>query len=195
MIPTESIDVLLYTSMHNYAINTPAPGRLLVAHPELDDPNFERTVVYLLAHNKEGSLGVILNRPNPTAFPSFDSPLMPWFDVVSPPQMIFDGGPVQIEAILCLHPDADLAAGVRSVDVTWDNPEIFAGKIRIFQGYAGWSTYQLESEIMAGGWFVVDALPTDVLNPEPEKLWRSVLARQEGDLQKLSEFPDDPRYN
>jgi putative transcriptional regulator len=181
--------------MHNYAMIPPAPGRLLLAHPDVEDPHFERTVVYLLAHNEEGSLGVVINRANPSAFPSFDSPLMPWFDVVSPPQMIFDGGPVQLEAILCLHPDPELAAGVRSVDVTWDDPEAFAGRIRIFQGYSGWSAHQLESEITAGGWFVVPAEPTDVLDPEPENLWRAIFARQEDDLRKLSGYPDDPNYN
>lgn len=181
--------------MHNYAMMQPAPGRLLVSHPDLDDPNFERTVVYLLAHSPEGTLGVVINRANPTAFPSFDSPLMPWFDVVSAPQMIFDGGPVQLESILCLHPDPELVAGVRSVDVTWDDPENFAGRIRIFQGYAGWSPQQLEMEIAAGGWFVVDAEPDDVIYPEPEKLWRVVLARQDNDLHKLGDFPDDPSYN
>jgi putative transcriptional regulator len=114
---------------------------------------------------------------------------------VSSPQMIFDGGPVQLESILCLHPDPQLVAGVRSIDVTWDDPDAFAGQIRIFQGYAGWSPHQLEMEIAAGGWFVVDAQPEDVIYPEPENLWRTVLARQDNDLHKLSEFPDDPTYN
>jgi putative transcriptional regulator len=181
--------------MHKYAMIPPAPGRLLVAHPGLDDPNFEHTVVYLLAHNDEGSLGVVINRANPTAFPSFDSPLMPWFDVVATPQMIFDGGPVNIDAIMCLHPDAGLASGVRSIDVTWDDPEAFAGQIRIFQGYAGWGAGQLEIEISTGGWFVVEAEPSDVVDPDPDNLWRSIFARQSSELRRLSDFPDDPSLN
>jgi len=181
--------------MHNYAIIPPAPGRLLVAHPDLDDPNFEHTVVYLLAHNDEGTLGVVINRANPTAFPSFDSPLMPWFDICAPPQLIFDGGPVNIDAILCLHPDPGLAALVRSVDVTWDDPSDFEGRIRIFQGYAGWSPGQLDMEITAGGWFVVEAMPDDVINPDPDNLWRAVFARQSSELRKLSGFPDNPDFN
>ena len=181
--------------MHSYAMLSPAAGRLLVAHPEMEDPNFSRSVVYLLAHSADGTLGVVLNRPNQQATPSFDSPLMPWFDVAAAPQMIFDGGPVDINAILCLHPDPTETSGVRSVDVTWDDPAMYADHIRIFQGYSGWSPGQLEMELSVGGWFVIEGSGTDVIYPEPELLWRHVLSRQPNELQKLADFPDDLTAN
>lgn len=181
--------------MHSYAIIPPQPGTLLVAHPQLDDPNFARTVVYLVAHGNDGTFGLVLNRPNEHAIPDFDSPLNPWRDITAAPHVIFDGGPVDPSAIVCLTPDVDSEAGVRSLDVMWDDPQNFVNAVRLFQGYAGWSSGQLDDEIANGGWFVVRALPTDVLDPEPQLLWSKVLARQDNDLKRLAYFPDDPSSN
>jgi len=72
-------------------------------------------------------------------------------------------------------------------------PEI-AG-MRIFAGYAGWSAGQLEGEIQAGGWYVVDAEARDAFSPEPDRLWRVVLRRQRGNLALVATFPDDPTMN
>lgn len=181
--------------MHNYAIIPPAAGTLLVAHPSLEDPNFARTVVYVIAHGNEGTFGLVLNRPNVIATPSFDSPLMPWWEIVAAPQMIFDGGPVDLDAVVCLYPDPTQIAGVRSLDVTWDDPQQFIGQVRIFQGYSGWSAGQLENELALEGWFVVPAQPEDVIDPEPELLWHKVLARQDNNLRRLADFPEDPGLN
>ena len=43
----------------------PTKGRLLLATPPLEDPNFDRTVIYVLEHHDEGALGLVLNRPSP----------------------------------------------------------------------------------------------------------------------------------
>lgn len=67
--------------------------------------------------------------------------------------------------------------------------------VRLFVGYAGWEAGQLESEISAGSWFVVNLDSADLLSPEPAALWRVVLARQAGPLAFVSMFPDDPAMN
>jgi putative transcriptional regulator len=67
--------------------------------------------------------------------------------------------------------------------------------IRIFSGYAGWGASQLEDEIVEGSWYVVNAVPSDLLHPEPEGLWRAVLRRQPGELAYLSTIPADPTMN
>jgi putative transcriptional regulator len=67
--------------------------------------------------------------------------------------------------------------------------------MRIFAGYAGWSSGQLEGEIEAGGWYVVDAEARDPFSPEPDRLWRTVLRRQRGNLALVATFPDDPTMN
>jgi putative transcriptional regulator len=74
-------------------------GRLLVATPSLKDPNFERTVVLLVAHEDGGALGVVLNRA--TEVPVAEV-LEGWGPLAGEPAVVFEGGPVQPEAAICL---------------------------------------------------------------------------------------------
>src|SRR3954464_12111218 len=74
-------------------------GRLLVATPQLKDPNFERTVVLLVAHEDGGALGVVLNRATEVAVADV---LAGWGPLASEPAVVFEGGPVQPEAAICL---------------------------------------------------------------------------------------------
>ncbi|MBO8196473.1 YqgE/AlgH family protein [Streptomyces oryzae] len=72
-------------------------GRLLVATPVLADPNFDRAVVLLLDHDEEGSLGVVLNRPTPVDVSDI---LEPWAALTGEPGVVFQGGPVSLDAAL-----------------------------------------------------------------------------------------------
>jgi len=65
----------------------------------------------------------------------------------------------------------------------------------VFQGYSGWNANQLDAEIEAGGWIVLDAADGDVFTSEPGDLWRQVLARQPGRLSWLAGAPDDLSLN
>ena len=64
----------------------PTKGRLLLATPPLEDPNFDRTVIYVLEHHDEGALGLVLNRPSPE---ELDEPLDAWIDLQSDPSQVF----------------------------------------------------------------------------------------------------------
>ena len=74
-------------------------GMLLVATPDLRDPHFRRTVVYLVAHGSDGTVGVILNRPSETAVQNV---LPSWASHTARPHAVFAGGPVQTSAAMCL---------------------------------------------------------------------------------------------
>src|SRR5439155_17969166 len=65
--------------------------QLLVAQPMLRDPNFNRTVVYMIEHTDDGALGVVLNRPGPVGVGEF---LPEWEKVATEPRVLFKGGPV-----------------------------------------------------------------------------------------------------
>ena len=67
--------------------------------------------------------------------------------------------------------------------------------LRIFAGYSGWESGQLENEIRRGDWYVVDAEVRDAFTPEPDLLWRQVLRRQRDSLAYVANFPDDPSMN
>lgn len=173
-------------------------GRLLVATPALLDPNFAHTVVLVLEHGDEGALGLVLNRPSET---EVSEALPDWESVAGEPPLVFVGGPVQQNAIVGLAPAGSAAAGVEPVvagvgivDLEQD-PVVLAAeldRVRLYAGYAGWGEGQLEAEIDAGSWFVVECDEADVFTAEPDRLWRGVLSRQGGVLRTI---PEDPSLN
>ena len=67
-------------------------GKLLVAGPPLEDPNFRRTVVFMIEHTEDGALGVVLNRPSPI---DLVDALPQWEDLAATPPTVFIGGPVE----------------------------------------------------------------------------------------------------
>ncbi len=183
----------------------PTKGRLLLATPPLEDPNFDRTVIYVLEHHDEGALGLVLNRPSPE---ELDEPLDRWADLQTLPSLVFVGGPVEPDALIALartrQPideadehlaplSGDIASADLAADPTTVIPSISA--LRVFRGYSGWGPGQLEGEIDAGAWLVLDPDPSDVFTSEPDELWRVVLRRQPGRLSWLAEAPDDLSAN
>ena len=179
-------------------------GMLLVATPALLDPNFADTVILLLDVDEHGALGVVLNRPS--AVPVSEV-LVGWGDVVAEPEVLFHGGPVSTEgalAVALLRDTDDVPLGFRAVEgrlglVDLDTPvELLDGSLqglRIFAGYAGWGSTQLDDEIEEGSWYVVPAQPPDVFRADPSELWREVLRRQPGELAWHSTRPADPGLN
>lgn len=179
-------------------------GRLLVSTPQLDDGLFHRSVILMLQHDDNGAQGVVLNKPLGA---EVDAVLPGWGEHISSPQTLFQGGPVQLDSALglvTLSGDDELPPGsqrlfgsVAIIDL--DTPPLLVmpdvGGLRIFAGYAGWSSGQLEGELLRGSWFVVDSLPGDLLTSDPEDLWRQVLLRQGDELAFVAYYPSDPELN
>jgi putative transcriptional regulator len=179
-------------------------GMLLVATPQLLDPNFADTVVLILDVDDGGALGVVLNRPSGVPVAEV---LETWGEIASEPEVLFRGGPVSTEGALgvaLLRDGDDVPIGFREVDgllglVDLDTPvELVTGSLagmRIFAGYAGWGADQLAAEIDEGSWYVVPGEPVDVFRLDPDELWRDVLRRQPGELAWHSTRPVDPELN
>jgi putative transcriptional regulator len=175
-----------------------------VATPELTDPNFERSVVLLVAHDQSGALGVVLNRATEVSVREVLTE--DWQSLAADPGVVFEGGPVQPEAALCLGRSAPGSSPpgfhrvdgvVGTVDLSGD-PGRLVGQVelvRVFAGYAGWAPGQLETELAAGGWLVFDALPGDPFIGRPDDLWAMVLRRQGGLLAAVAHYPADPSLN
>jgi putative transcriptional regulator len=184
----------------------PAAGRLLIAAPSLVDPNFDRSVVLLLDHDEQGSLGVVLNRPTDLDVADV---LPSWRDRLTGDPVVFKGGPVALDSALGLAAvpgpvDGEEPPGFRRVagplgliDLDAD-PEVLGPALtdlRIFVGYAGWGPDQLAGELAEDAWFVVASLPTDAFAADAAGLWRGVLRRQPGELAWVANFPPDPTLN
>jgi putative transcriptional regulator len=180
-------------------------GSLLVATPSLVDPNFDHTVVLLLDFDDSGALGVVLNRPTPVPVGEI---LEGWTEVVNQPDVLFQGGPVGTDsalAVASLPPgESQEPVGFRRLFedtgiVDLDAPtELIAPAVsgmRIFAGYAGWTSEQLEAEVEEGSWYVVSGVPSDIFSAQPEHLWMRVLRRQPGELAWVSTRPPDPTLN
>jgi putative transcriptional regulator len=188
------------------SLSLPTAGTLLVALPTLEQPEFHRTVILMLAFGaSEGALGVVLNRPNEV--PVGD--LLPgWEELAAPPESVFVGGPVSRDAVICLASmKAGAGAGEAPVDgcapipggpdglATLDlhrqpyemTPAVHA--VRLFSGYAGWSAGQLEQELATGSWLVVPSTSEDAFTDDPDGLWARVLRRQGGHVALYADAP------
>jgi putative transcriptional regulator len=179
-------------------------GKLLIASLRITEPTFFRTVVLICAHDENGALGLVLNRPLTTEPVSRHLPQYEPF--VQSPANIFNGGPVETSAALALArwkdwlitPTPNLVVGrVGILDLAKPIEEVEAGveEVRVFAGYAGWTGGQLEEELGQESWFVVDATPEDAFTRNPETLWRDVLRRQPGKLAMFAFAPKDPAIN
>ena len=161
-------------------------GVLLVAHPSLNDPNFRHTVILIVAHGSEGTLGFILNRSTNILL----SEALPEVTVLKgTAHRLFAGGPVMPNRILLLYrlrkPRADLdlifngvyMGGTSSVlehVVTEPKPnETF----RAFAGFAGWAPGQLEAEMLQGAWAILPPDSFSIFDKDPASLGSDSLSR------------------
>jgi len=164
-----------------------ARGTLLVATPDLPDPNFTKTVVLVLSYGADGAMGLIVNRRTDLALPD----VVPGLEVPAKPrQLVYAGGPVSPEGLLMLVRSRDEIENALQVfgDV-WvsDSRELlerFAKKpskavFRVYAGYAGWAPRQLDAEVGRGDWIVIPADGDIVFNDNPSQVWRSLVPPEE----------------
>lgn len=163
------------------------------------DPNFHQSVVFLIEHNDEGSLGVVLNRPLDLQAIEHAPD---WAERVAEPGVIFSGGPVGQGSALALGecPDGSPADGFIPLVgplglVELDGDTTGVSRMRLFSGYSGWGEGQVEAEVAEGAWFIADSEIDDAFTRKPDDLWAAVLKRQGGELARLAFYPPDPGMN
>lgn len=176
-------------------------GHLLIAGPDLWDPNFRQSVVLIGHHDADGAVGVLLNRASGVSLREATPPLA---SLVGVDPRLFLGGPVQPEAAVVLadfeRPERAglLAFGTIGFLIGEADPEALSviRRARVFAGHAGWGPGQLEGELEEGSWIVEPALPADVFTDEPEHLWSRVLRRKGSrEYRLMATMPFDPSLN
>ena len=179
---------------HDWVMETSHAGKVLVATPRLIDPNFFRTVILLLQHDDEGTVGIVLNRETSETVADH---LPEWAGLVTEPGLIHFGGPVEPEIAIGISSSATGEStgvpGLSIVDLGTD-PQIDASPIRVYSGYSGWGAGQLEEELAEGSWYVVQGSPDDPFDT-PVGQWARILRRQSGHLALVSTFPEDVTLN
>lgn len=165
-------------------------NQLLIAMPSLGDPNFSHTVTLVCEHNKDGALGIIINRPMEMAVGEvFEQLDLATQDLKLRNQPVLRGGPVAPERGFVLHPpepgaavyDATLAVS-DAIHVTTSR-DILAAIARgegpsqtvMALGYAGWGAGQLEDEILSNAWLTVPVDPAILFDIPYEDRWRAAM--------------------
>lgn len=177
-------------------------GHLLIAIPDLHDPNFSRTVVMMMQHSDEGASGVVLNRPSDVSIAKV------WDEIAKDPcechDMINIGGPVE-GPLIALHTSLALAEStvLPGVFVSMGRDHLnelvnqTEQRFKIFSGYSGWSPGQLESEIEQGGWLTLPGNSEHVFD-SPDGLWKQVCSQVGNDILMPhlgKHLPGDPSLN
>ena len=163
-----------------------APG-LLLAMPQLADPNFSRAVVLMIEHNEQGSFGLVINHPSPIkATELLESLEMVWSG--DDAAVVWAGGPVSPSTGWVLHEPSGLAqpgqgtiAITSSISLSTSPDRLRAiassppRNIRLLLGYAGWGPGQLAQEMARGAWLHTDATPTLVFETPPDLIWDTAM--------------------
>lgn len=186
----------------NFKPDTLHSGVLLIATPALKDPNFEKSVILLSAHEKEeGALGVVINKPLQRTLGEYvdDFKHSPLANV-----KIFLGGPVQQNHLILAgwqwsesYQNFQLHFGISQEKaeelLKEGGPNV---EIRGYLGYAGWSEGQLENEIQQQAWYQSPIDPVSILeNPGPVALWQKMVGQFGSELDGIVDVPEDPSLN
>ena len=190
-----------------YDIKTPRlkirPGILLVAPPLSNDLYFNKTVVLIVEHNENGSVGFVINRPTEfladkviASISNFDS-------------KIYFGGPVQVNTLHFIHSLGDKIPDTEKVteNIYWsgdfekmyeliNNGEVKENQVKFFLGYSGWAPGQLEKELDMNYWHMVPSEKyTNYIWGNSSQLWQKILTDLGLSKKLINIIPPDPSLN
>jgi putative transcriptional regulator len=166
---------------------TTLSNHLLIAMPQLADPNFSQTVTLLCEHGERGALGIILNRPlTMTLSEVFDQMKIEAKDQRAGELPVLRGGPVNTDRGFVLHRPGgtwDWSHKISdSIQVTTSRDVLAAmaegagpDKAFIALGYAGWDAGQLEKEIRNNSWLAVPANDSIIFDLPYDERWPAAL--------------------
>lgn len=171
-------------------MNNTLAGKILISTPHIGDPRFEKAVIFICAHDENGAMGLMINKPLTNLNLS---ELLEQLKLDVPPEKeiripVYMGGPLEPEKGFLLHSsmyntqDSTVVGSSFGVSGTLDSLSRFSkeGNIPsdvIFAlGYAGWGETQLQDEIRDGAWLLVDATPDLVFDTKSIDLWDASMA-------------------
>ncbi len=195
----ENFDDIIKIKTNNIKPNR---GKILISEPFLFDYYFRRSVVLLAEHNKEGSFGVIINKPMNVSFnevvknfPEYES-------------KVYLGGPVKTDSLFFLHTYGEIVENSMPVidglywggDLEKIKEMLLLGQldeesIRFFIGYAGWMPKQLDMELKRDSWLVSKFTTDQILSLDPDKMWETSLLELGKKYRHWTNFPSEPTLN
>ena len=177
-------------------------GKILLAEPFMQDPNFKRSAVLLCEHSSEGSIGFIMNKPLDMRideliedFPEFEGE-------------VYFGGPVQTDTIHYVHNLGEILDDSHEVmpGIYWGgdfeklkfliaSDMVSVDNIRFFVGYSGWSEGQLVDEMTYGSWIMANMDANYLFNSKITDLWQKAMYHKGSTFAIISQIPDSISWN
>lgn len=191
----------LFKIKHNNLL--PEKGRILISEPFLQDIHFQRSVILLIEHNMNGSMGFVLNKKTEILLNIFiegleETPLIP----------LYLGGPVSSDRLFFIHtlgdeiPDSVQIDDNLYFDGDFESLNYYLlsgkptkGKIKFFMGYSGWSKNQLADEIKRDSWLVSSTSIRNIFHAAGEIFWKNSVDAMGGSYKKWVNYPKDPLLN
>ncbi len=180
----------------------PARGKLLISEPFLLDDYFKRSVILLAEHNKDGTFGLILNKPVDVSINHLLK------DIPENDMKIFVGGPVSTDSIFFIHTlgkeienSFEIMEGLywggdmEIIEELLKLNKLSSKNIRFFVGYSGWQAKQLDNELKRNSWVVANTNVKEILHTKPSQMWSSFLKNMGGAYSFWPNFPTDPSTN
>ena len=157
----------------------PEKGSLLIASDKINDARFTRSIILILQHGANGTVGLIVNKPLPLTLSHIFQHRPKGVDGNRP---IYLGGPVNRDQLSALFSSSDRPQEAIEVlpDIFVSSADSFIskaniifswGKVRFFSGYAGWAPGQLDVELNRGSWRIAPARKADLFDDDPQSLW------------------------
>lgn len=191
----------IFKIKHNNLL--PKKGRLLISEPFLQNAYFQRSVVLLVEHNVQGSMGFVLNKKTTLWVNDF----FDGFDDV-PRIPVYLGGPVLADRLFFIHSLGNIIPdSIRINDNLYFDGDFRAlrryllsgkpvnGNIKFFLGYSGWTENQLDGEIEQDSWLVSHSSNGNLMLAEDESFWKHSVEFVGGSYLTWINYPKDPILN
>lgn len=176
-------------------------GNVLIAEPFLQGKYFSRSVVFIVEHDKKGSIGFVLNKPMVYS----TSELVSELSGIDFP--VYIGGPVEQNQLYYLHRHPELEDAMPVAHgIYWGGnfsvlagmlrkKAILPGEIRFFAGYSGWDAGQLERELEENTWMIGDMTRERFFSLPNQDIWEVSMSELGGRYRIWANFPKDPIMN
>lgn len=181
----------------------PSRGKVLISEPFLRDNVFGRSVVLLVEHTSEGTMGLVINKPLPFTL----NQVMMDFSDLEEEIPLYKGGPLAPDTLFYLHTLPDIPHSIQIKKNLYLNGDFSAlkehiiqgypvkHKIRFFLGYSGWEENQLVQEISDNTWMVGEADASELIDGSTKTMWGRLLSKLGSKYQTWARFPQIPSLN
>lgn len=176
-------------------------GKILISTPDISGDIFSRSVVLIIEHNNQGAFGLILNKKNHSMSTNFINIL--GFNIE-----IYEGGPVENDRIFFIvkgEPETEsytiisdeyyFTEDIDSLVAAIIERKLDVNMVKVFSGYSGWSTNQLDTEVKNKMWTPVEIYNLDYTSPNDQNLWKKIMQNLGGEFLLWANAPEDVSMN